>query len=297
MSSQALVPSQQAAVSQWTLSDIKAMATAAAESGMFPAIKTPQAAFTLMMLCQAEGLHPIQALRRYHIIEGMPAMRAEAILATFQERGGVDEWTSSSETEAEATFTAPGKSPKRVRWTLEDARRAQLEGRPNWKKYPRQMLRARVISEGIRLAMPSVVVGIYTPEEVQDFAMDDRRGPQPMPPPAPPANQAAIVDVVTEPATPDLDPVTVRRVQTVVSKLELGKLEAEQRQLTGADRQEFLRTARLLWIERAVGHPVESTRKLSPAEAEAVINRANSELGPIPMPPPTGYEEPGFGAK
>jgi hypothetical protein len=31
------------------------------------------------------------------------------------------------------------------------------------------MLRARVISEGIRTVYPGVAVGIYTPEEVNDF--------------------------------------------------------------------------------------------------------------------------------
>jgi hypothetical protein len=46
---------------------------------------------------------------------------------------------------------------------------AGLTGKQTWKQYPRQMLRARVISEGIRTVYPGVAVGIYTPEEVNDF--------------------------------------------------------------------------------------------------------------------------------
>lgn len=46
---------------------------------------------------------------------------------------------------------------------------AKLTGKDTWKQYPRQMLRARVISEGIRTVYPGVAVGVYTPEEVQDF--------------------------------------------------------------------------------------------------------------------------------
>ena len=38
-----------------------------------------------------------------------------------------------------------------------------------WHKYPRQMLRARVISEGIRAVYPGGCSGFYTPEEVADF--------------------------------------------------------------------------------------------------------------------------------
>ncbi|MEW6097488.1 MAG: hypothetical protein AB1567_13365, partial [bacterium] len=40
----------------------------------------------------------------------------------------------------------------------------------NWKHYPRQMLRSRVISEGVRTVLPGCNVGFYTVEEVQDFA-------------------------------------------------------------------------------------------------------------------------------
>jgi hypothetical protein len=44
------------------------------------------------------------------------------------------------------------------------------------------MLRARVISEGIRTVFPGVAVGVYTPEEVADF---DVKPAQVMPEPAP----------------------------------------------------------------------------------------------------------------
>jgi len=47
------------------------------------------------------------------------------------------------------------------------AERAGLAGRDNWRKYPRAMMRNRVISEGIRSVWPAVISGIYTPEEIQ----------------------------------------------------------------------------------------------------------------------------------
>lgn len=58
----------------------------------------------------------------------------------------------------------------RLSWTLEDARRAGLLDRgENWQKYPRAMLRARLISEGVRTIFPGVAIGLYTPEEVVEF--------------------------------------------------------------------------------------------------------------------------------
>ena len=56
-----------------------------------------------------------------------------------------------------------------IEWTMDRAKAAGLTGKQTWKQYPRQMLRARVISEGIRTVYPGVAVGIYTPEEVNDF--------------------------------------------------------------------------------------------------------------------------------
>ncbi|MBK8271408.1 MAG: recombinase RecT, partial [Planctomycetes bacterium] len=76
-----------------------------------------------------------------------------------------------------------------VAWTLETAKEAELAGKDMWKKFPRAMLRARVISEGIRTVFPGVLAGMYTPEEVRDMqdvkgeAEDFRSNPIDPPPP------------------------------------------------------------------------------------------------------------------
>jgi hypothetical protein len=125
---------------------------------------------TLMLLAQSKGLHPIQAVERFHVIAGRPAMKADAMLAEFQAHGGVIEWHQHDHTKCEATFNCPGvKTPTTVSWSIEEAKKAELTKNGMYTKYPRQMLRARVISEGIRMVMPGIVCGIYTPEEVSDF--------------------------------------------------------------------------------------------------------------------------------
>ena len=68
-------------IAVYTVPDVQVMAENVSKSGLFPGINTPQAAFTLMMLAQSEGLHPIQALRRFHIINGRATMRADAMQA------------------------------------------------------------------------------------------------------------------------------------------------------------------------------------------------------------------------
>ena len=63
------------------------LAVAIAKSGMF-GMKTPEQALVLMALCEAEGLHPAIAIRDFHIVEGRPALKADAMLARFQTAGG-----------------------------------------------------------------------------------------------------------------------------------------------------------------------------------------------------------------
>jgi len=68
-----------------------------------------------------------------------------------------------------ATFIHPQGGSLTVDWDMQRAKEAGLTGKDNYKKFPRQMLRARVISEGVRAVYPGVLQGMYTPEEVGEF--------------------------------------------------------------------------------------------------------------------------------
>ncbi len=150
------------------LADIQKMAEVAATSKMF-GFKNPQEAMAIMLLCQAEGLHPAIAARDYHIIQGRPALKADAMLARFQQAGGKVEWKVYTDAEVTGVFSHPQGGSLEVTWTLAQAKSIGIAGKDNWKNYPRAMLRARCLSEGIRAVYPGCVVGVYTPEEVQDF--------------------------------------------------------------------------------------------------------------------------------
>jgi len=83
------------------------------------------------------------------------------------ERGGTVDWTEFTEEAVTGVFKSKGcPNGVSVRWTQADAKRA---GTQNMTKFPRQMLKARVASDGVRMADPAVNQGRYTPEEVQDF--------------------------------------------------------------------------------------------------------------------------------
>ena len=152
-----------------TFEQMERMASAVAKSGLF-GVKTADQALALMLVAQAEGRSPAVAAQEYHIIQGRPALKADTLLARYQQAGGTVKFEELSEKRCAATFSHPSSGSFTIDWTLEMAQRAGLAGKDNWKAYPRAMLRARVISEGVRTSFPGVAIGVYTPEELQDGA-------------------------------------------------------------------------------------------------------------------------------
>lgn len=158
-----------------TLTDMGNMAKAFAQSGFF-GYKNSSEAFTLMCLAQANGLHPAKAAERYHIIQGRPAMKSDAMLAAFQESGGKVRWVKRTEKECTLHLSHPQGGELDVTWSIDRATKAGLTGKSTWKQYPTQMLSARCVSEGVRALYPACLCGMYTPEEVSDF--DAKPAPQ-----------------------------------------------------------------------------------------------------------------------
>jgi hypothetical protein len=161
----ALVPVSAPSLS---FADIERMGTYIAKSRLF-GLQTPEQAIALMLIAQAEGRHPAEAARDYDIIQNRPAKKAEAMLRDFLQGGGKVEWHTLDDTKAEATFSHPQGGKVRISWDLDRAQKAGLGGKPTWKAFPRQMLRSRCVSEGVRTVWPMATSGMYVPEETRDM--------------------------------------------------------------------------------------------------------------------------------
>lgn len=147
--------------------DMQSMADVLGKSGMFG--KNPQQLLALMLIAQAEGLHPARAAQEYDIIQGKPALKSQAALARFQDAGGKIEWKVRSDEVCEAVFSHPSASPVAVRWDMARAAKMGLATKDNWKKQPMIMLQWRVVAEGVRACYPACLNRMYLVEEVQDF--------------------------------------------------------------------------------------------------------------------------------
>lgn len=130
----------------------------------------PEAVMACMLAGHEIGIGPIMALSKIHVIEGRPAQAAELMRALVQRAGHEIWFEDQSITKVTICGQRAGSEKvSRVTWTMDDAERAGLKGKQNWRRYPRAMLVARATGELCRMIFADVLGGIsYTPEEVED---------------------------------------------------------------------------------------------------------------------------------
>lgn len=155
------------------LAAIKTLGGAIFKSGIF-GLDKPEQGEILAMQCLAERKSPLELARTYHFIQGQLAIRSDALLAKFHQAGGTVEWTNRSDLAVIATFRK-GKSEAVITATMkeyvENGTATKADGKTlkdNWKKWPRRMLTARAVSEGVRLIAPECCFGVYVAEEILD---------------------------------------------------------------------------------------------------------------------------------
>jgi hypothetical protein len=155
------------------LAAIKTLGGAIFKSGIF-GLDKPEQGEILAMQCLAERKSPLELARTYHFIQGQLAIRSDALLAKFHQAGGSVEWTNRSDLCVIGTFRK-GKSEAvitaNIKEYIENGTATKADGKTlkdNWKKWPRRMLTARAISEGVRLIAPECCFGVYVAEEIID---------------------------------------------------------------------------------------------------------------------------------
>lgn len=177
--------------------DVERIGKMLAASKLF-GMKTAEEAIALCLIAQAEGKHPATAAQEYHVIQGRPALKADAMLARFQAAGGKVGWTSYTDTKVAGKFSHPQGGAVTIEWSIEMAKKLGYDKKDNWRNFPRAMMRARCISEGVRTVYPGIAVGIYTPEEVQD--LDNKPDMVDI---TPPAGHTADGEVIDAPKPPN----------------------------------------------------------------------------------------------
>ena len=165
-----------------------------ARSGLVPrALATPEAVFYVIAAGRELGLTAVQSIRSLHIIDGKIVMAADMIVAQVHRSGLCLHFSLIESTEKIATFETHRRgapSPVRMSYTIEQANRAGLTGKTNWKAHPEAMLRARCQSALARAVYPDAAQGLYDTEEGEEMRRANANAHPPHSP-APPVAPAA----------------------------------------------------------------------------------------------------------
>jgi len=144
-----------------------------AASGFFQDSRQAAQAVVKVLAGRELGFGPIASMSGIHIISGKPTLSANLLAAAIRNSGAYDYTVVAlDDTACEIAFLRDGKELQpRSTFTIDDAERAGLNTGNNshsWKKYPRNMLFARAISNGARWHCPEVFSGapVYTPDEL-----------------------------------------------------------------------------------------------------------------------------------
>lgn len=155
------------------------LASALAQSGMFPDTKKAEEALAKILMGRDLGLSPTQALNGIHVVKGKPQLHYATMGGFVRAREGYDYRKKHHDAEKcvleftrDNWATVEGESE----FSIEDAKTAGLEFKTssgadsNWTKRPKVMLFARALSQGVREYMPEALGGVpvYVEGELED---------------------------------------------------------------------------------------------------------------------------------
>jgi hypothetical protein len=151
-------------------SDVESVAKAMVASGFFnDATKVSQAIVKIMAGAEI-GIGPFGSMNGIHIIQGKPAFGANVMASKVKSSGRYNyRVTEMSDTnctiEFMEYFNGAWQNSGVSSFSIADAKKA---GTKNLDKFPRNMLFARAMSNGVRWYCPDVMNGsvVYTPEEL-----------------------------------------------------------------------------------------------------------------------------------
>jgi len=279
-------PQRELAPQAYSFAEMERLADYIAKSRLF-GLATREQAMVMMCIAQAEGRSPALAARDYNIIQGKPAKTAEAMQRDFMSAGGRIEWHDLSDDVACATFSHPQGGSIRILWDTSRAAKAGLAGKEMWKKFPRQMMRSRCVSEGVRTVYPMATSGFYIPEEAADMSATAL--------PDMPSDTTAELDQFAA-VTGDAEPIPERDILAEAhgaAERGTAPFRAFWADLSAAERDSIrVHLVEFQAAARTADDPFGLSPLTPPEQPQAESPIAQPATGPAPVAPPSGAGQP-----
>lgn len=146
--------------------DDRSLAVAFVKSRFFADANDENQAIVKIVAGRELGIGPLAAMQSLYIVKGRVMLSANVLAALVRRSGRYDyRVLKLTPEECEIAFYQSGQEIGRSAFSLADARRA---GTQNVDKYPRNMLFARAMSNGVRWYCPDVTIApVYVPGEIE----------------------------------------------------------------------------------------------------------------------------------
>ena len=145
---------------------------ALSNSGLVPTAVRGKPDDILLILLWGNELEvgPASALANVAVIEGKPSISAKLAMGLCLRSPVCERFEMEESSTERATFVTKrvGHREQRITYSVEDAKRAELIGRRNWKRDPAAMLRARASMALAGAVYPDIVAGLLTPDQIED---------------------------------------------------------------------------------------------------------------------------------
>lgn len=169
----------------YSFDELQAIAKLFADSGYFNDAMEVAQAFVKVQAGKELGIPPQASMREIYVVKGKVSLSAASIAALIR-KSGIYDYRVIEHTDKVCKIQFLRKQstgPRDWEWvevgqssfSMDDAKAADLIGNSTWKKFPRNMLFSRAMSNGAKWYTPDVTFGsVYTPDELDDtFELDE----------------------------------------------------------------------------------------------------------------------------
>ena len=152
-----------------TVTNPREVAQAFKQSGLFPDLKSEAEAYVKVLAGQEMGIGPMASMSGINVIQGKPTLSANLLAAQVKRHPAYDYFVLAHSNDCcRIEFKQRGETIGVSEFTMDDAKQAGVARGQNWSKYPKAMLFARALTQGVRWYCPDVTAGspAYVPEEL-----------------------------------------------------------------------------------------------------------------------------------
>lgn len=166
-------PSDHNKLARLNMRELRELASVFIESGAFPDIKSLAQAQVKILAGQELGFSPIVSMTGIHFFQGKVTIGSNLLASLIKDSGKYAyKVLQHSDAACEIAFyQVVGGEPKQlgtpVFYTIDDATKAGLLTKDNWKKYPKDMLFAACMRQGARRYCADILRGVTHDTDVE----------------------------------------------------------------------------------------------------------------------------------